>query len=878
MYNKTTISTLIVLTIIGLCTRSLAAQTDSLKKPALTKGERLRTIDVKHVAIDLQFDWQKKQAYGTTSIIFSPLSPTNRITLDAGMLTISSITLSNGNDLKFTYDASNIDDGLAVVLDRQYVNGEDITIRIRYHTNWVNSTDPNNLGGSNGKGIRFFEPTSTEPRRRKQILSAGEAESNRFWFPSYDSPNDLRTTEFNATVDKTLMVISNGVLANMKENSDGTVTFRYIMNTPYANHLTSFVVGEYNDVKQHHGGVVLHNYSYTDEVDATIASVARLPDMVRYFSDLTGISHPYTSYAQVFVQDIPWGLAGAGVSIQTENMVDDKRTHDDFLYLWDALEGESLARQWFGIYLAPRDWSHIWLDKSFARYFSNLYDEYKNGKEEFLLYQHAYDHSVYFFDIGAGIKEPVVNNHYDNADAIATSNYPYYHGASVLHMLRKHMGEDNWRKAVRLYVTSNANKLVTTNDFRKAVEEASEESMEWFFDQWLYRTGHPVFDVTHYYDATKKELTLKVKQTQKPDTSNIYPQVAFFQGKVDIELDNRIERVWLKPEATNTFTFKSAKPPKLVNFDYESTWVKEITFIKSFGELLYQFQNDSDITGRLWAMTALVNLANDGKTIASDKQKIYAAFRNVILSKSYWRLRSLALVQLRGLLAPFGQTAPATLDDATQKALVHLIKNDRSWVRAGAINFLGMTGDAGYTDLYLHALKDSSDRVINAAAIALGKSKSPQAYNALANLVSKPSWKNQSLISALNGLKELGDPRGFDIALNALSDVNLERWSLPTPIWDFRIAAAETIVALGRADTAYPMMFIRFKKSMEENDINVIFNNVLLITTLGDPRGTEVFDLLKVKFKDDENAMAAVHQYESQFSEAVKKQTGRGAK
>ena len=56
---------------------------------------------------------------------------------------------------------------------------------------------------------------------------------------------------------------------------------------------------------------------------------------------------------------------------------------------------------------------------------------------------------------------------------------------------------------------------------------------------------------------------------------------------------------------------------------------------------------------------------------------------------------------------------------------------------------------------------------------------------------------------------------------------------------------------------------------MEENDLNVIFN-VLLITTLADPRGQEVFELLKAKFKTDDNTMLAVNQYETQFNDVIK--------
>ena len=155
----------------------------------------------------------------------------------------------------------------------------------------------------------------------------------------------------------------------------------------------------------------------------------------------------------------------------------------------------------------------------------------------------------------------------------------------------------------------------------------------------------------------------------------------------------------------------------------------------------------------------------------------------------------------------------------------------------------------------------------------MGKTKSPKAFDALAKLANKPSMRSQSLLAAFSGLKELGDPRGFDIAYKALSNASLPRWRLSSipPSWDFRDAAADLIASLGKSGAAFPMIFERFKKSMSENDINGIFTNTMLITMVADPRGQEAFEMLKTKFKDDANAIVAVNQYETQFKETVRK-------
>jgi aminopeptidase N len=869
---------LFILIIIQLITSApystaSAQQTDSVKKLPPIRWIRSRKIDVKHIAIDLRFDWQKKQAYGATAITLSPLNPTGKVTLDAGLLTINSIKLANGTPLKFNYDGGDRNDGLEINLDRTYQSNEDITIKIDYHTNWTSPSDPNSLGGTNGKGLRFFGPTSTEPIRRQMIWTYGEPEGNQYWFPCFDAPNDFRTTEFTATVDKKFTVLSNGILAQTKDNSDGTRTFRFKADIPYPNHLTSFIVGEYVDIKQEYNGIPLHNYAFPDEVEATKASVAQLPEMIKYFSEVTGLKYPYPSYSQAFVQDLGWGIGNNSLSTQTENMVDDDRTHADFLYLWDDLEGESLAQQWFGNIITPHDWSENWLSKSFGRYFSELYDEHKNGHDEFHLYSRNWDRAFAYLPAwNSGYKRPMVTNHYDAIATLLTDSYSGFHGAEVLHMLRKYLGDETWWKAIKLYVKANAFKSVTTEDFRKAVEEASGEPMDWFFDQWVYKMGHPIFVITKNYDASKKVLTLTAKQKQKIDKNEPYPQVEFFQGKIEIEVDGRIETVWIQPKEENVFTFTSAQVPKLVNFDYEDTWVKEITFEKPFNELLYQFENDKDILGRRWAGTELVKLAKNEKCSALDKEKVYAAFRNVIASNCYWRFKwAFAIPQLQGMLIPTGTTKPVKLDDATVSALLGVIKSDKAWVRSSTISFLGLTRDPKYASVYINALNDPSDRVIGSAAVALARSKSPKAFATLSKLVSKPSWKNQSLLSVLFAFQQLEDPRGYEIAYKALGDLTSPHWVLAVPTWDYRIIAAQVIKSLGKSSQAYPLLSTGFKKAMDENDIHGIFYNTLLITELADPRGQEVFDALKTKFKDDANAMVAVNQYESQFQEAIKK-------
>ncbi|HMJ08766.1 MAG TPA: M1 family metallopeptidase, partial [Pyrinomonadaceae bacterium] len=597
---------------------------------------RSRKIDVKHIAIDLRFDWDKEQALGTSTLTVAPFADSDRISLDAAAMTVNSVKLANGTDLKFNMDPKADNDNLEIMLDRVYKGGEDVTVKVDYATNYVNTADTDTAIGSFGRGLRFIKPSPEQPNKPRQIWSQGESEFNRYWFPSYDSPNDFRTTELTATVAKPFTVVSNGKLMSVKENADGTRTFDWKMDQPYSNYLTSIVVAEYKEVVQDFEGTPVIAYGYPNETKEVAATVKNLPATIKFFSDITGVRYPYPKYSQAFVEDFGGGMENISATTQIEEMIHDERELLDTDS--ESLQSHELAHQWFGDYVTCREWGQIWLNESFATYMQAMWDEKLKGHDEFLYSDIRSNHNTVLGSWAQGQRRPIVTKYYANKDAMF-DNYAYPGGGSVLHMLRKHLGDKLFYASLKNYLTTNAHQPVSTEDLRIAVEETSGQSMDWFFDEWLYKMGHPIFDITQSYDEGSKKLTLNVKQTQKIDATNDFPQTEFFQSYVDVEVDNRVERVWLKPQAENVFTFDSPAKPKLVNFDYESTLLKEMKFEKSTDDLIYQAANDKDVLGRRWALDALQKSAAN----ADEKTKVVAALINSAEKDPFWRIRRGAL-------------------------------------------------------------------------------------------------------------------------------------------------------------------------------------------------------------------------------------------
>ncbi len=849
------------------CTILLSAVLVSCeKKEAPLKGKGPKnTVDIKHQLIDLTFNWELQQACGFTEITLVNLSGSDTLYLDATILAIENVALVNGTDLQFAYEDEKV---LKVSLDQTDASQEAVTLKIAYCTQWVNQSDPQNIWGSFGKGIRFFEPSATEKERRKQLWAVSEPSLGSYWFPGSNAPNDLRTTELKARVEQPLMALGNGTLQRKTDHEDGTTTFHWKTEIAHPPHLTSLVVGEYKVYEQAYKQVQLHNYGYPDEYIGTKESVVRLPDMMRFFSEITGQTYPFGRYSQIFVQDFGGWKPGLGSSLITENMIDDKTTHEDFLYGWDLTEGEALAYQWFGAYLQPVGWNDVWLSKGFSRYFAGLYNQYKNGNTEFLTYQLSPDLSTYLGDWKAGLETIVVPESIENMEAFVNGNAPYAKGARVLHMLRKELGEAQWSKLIQNYVSRYGGKLVTTADFVELVNEIHGEPMDWFFGQWVYGVGHPIFKVRQNYDGEKKELRLSIVQTQQVDSIVQGKKIPFFKGHMAIEIDGVLKAVKLEAKKEQTFTFAADALPEVVNFDFEDAWIKEASFEKSLEERLREVQKSTDALHRLEMIRALGPIATDTATGQQQVSEIAASLRKSALDEPYWRMRLMAISQLTQLLSAKGGKDGIPLDADTEAVVLSLVEKEQSWLKAWVINLLGLTRSKKYVPLYLDGLKDYSDRVVFMSAIALGKSGDPRAFEALTHLPNKPSWKNQSLISALYGLKELEDERAYELAINSLTDSDNPHWNLGTPIWDHRLAATHTLVAIGMAEKGYPLVFEQFTDAMAQGHINDIFYNTQLVSILGVKEGKIVFETLRQKFGKEPATLAAIKTLEDRFNAA----------
>jgi aminopeptidase N len=362
--------------------------------------------------------------------------------------------------------------------------------------------------------------------------------------------------------------------------------------------------------------------------------------------------------------------------------------------------------------------------------------------------------------------------------------------------------------------------------------------------------GHPVFRVTQAYDPSTKALKLTVEQQQKVDPDSQFPQVTLFQTPVDIEIatasETRIERVRIEPKQEQTFTLKADSKPLLVNFDYNGTLIKEIDFKKSKEELVYQVANDQDPLGRLWALNQLPPQIMSETSAEGDKQQVIGALADALTHDKFWGIRFEAAAILSNVKG-----------DTARKALLDATKDQNAKVRARAITSLSASKDASLSTVYQQFLNDPSYGVIRAAALALGQTKSPTAYDALVKLLESPSWRNNIRASGLSGLAALGDKRALEMAFRYAGTGNYPQ---------VRGAALRLLATVGKDDPrAFPLISEMLKQSVNRLDFALLTGSAEALVSLGDSRGLTVFEEISKQEGNPPQLQTMLTQYQERL-------------
>ena len=153
------------------------------------------------------------------------------------------------------------------------------------------------------------------------------------------------------------------------------------------------------------------------------------------------------------------------------------------------------------------------------------------------------------------------------------NNYPK--GGWVLHMLRGLLGDEAFFAGIRTYYQRHLHSAVLTEDFQAVMEEVSHTDLDWFFTQWLYRPGYPVFQVEERWLPGEVGGTAEVvvRQVQKASWPRFRVPLELCWG----EGHDRVCRSVVSGSGEDVFRFRmDARPEGGVALDPDGWVLKDV--------------------------------------------------------------------------------------------------------------------------------------------------------------------------------------------------------------------------------------------------------------------------------------------------------------
>ncbi|RXP61873.1 M1 family peptidase [Lutibacter sp. HS1-25] len=664
------------------------------------RGENEKINSLVHTKLKVAFDFNKSQLNGEAWITLTPyFYDTNTVVLDAKSFDIHEVKM-NSKNVGYTYK----DNKLTVELGKTYKKTEAYTVYIKYTAKPEEIKQKGSAAIQDAKGLYFIDPLETDPDKPTQIWTQGETESNSCWFPTIDSPNQKTTQEIYMTVPDKFVTLSNGLLISQTKNADGSRTDYWKMDKKHAPYLVFMGVGEFSVVKDTWKNLAVEYFVEPDYKDVAMDIFGNTPEMMTFFSNLTGIPYPWDKYSQIVVRDYISGamenttavVHGEGAQQKKGQLID---SND-----WEETIAHELFHHWFGDLVTTESWSNLTVNESFATYSVYLWFQYKYGQDR--ANAHMYDDIQVYLQSSSEDKD-LVRFYYEDKEHMFDP-VSYHKGSAILNMLRDYLGDEAFFEGLNTYLTTHKYGTAEAHDVRLAFEKVSGKDLNWFFNQWYFGNGHIKLNVSYDYNTINKTVTVNLNQQGKVFSFPI--SIDIYEGKTKKRHD-----VWVD-KTQNSFKFSYETQPSLINVDAKHILLAEINDTKSLDNYIFQFNNATHYLDRKLALEEIVKHQQTNKEA---QNAVVKAFKD-----PYFEIRVFALENV-DLFQKY------TKKDIIEK-IEYLSQNDsNTLVKAAAISVLGKLIDPIYKPIFTRGLNSESNAITGNSLVAMYQIDKPAALKAL---------------------------------------------------------------------------------------------------------------------------------------------------
>ena len=335
---------------------------------------------------------------------------------------------------------------------------------------------------------------------KKEIISTQfESHFAREAFPSVDEPEAKATFDLALKFDQAEGELA---LSNMPEidveNRKATGVWKFETTPRMSSYLLAFAAGDMQGItaKTKNGtlvGVYATKAHPASNLEFALDIAVRC---IEFYEEYYGVKYPIPQSLHVALPDFSagamenWGL----VTYREIYLLVDENSTALSRQTVALVVAHELAHQWFGNLVTMKWWDDLWLNESFANmmeYVSvdaiepswKIFEDFQTSGAPYALKRDATD----------GVQSVHVEvKHPDEINTLFDGAIVYAKGSRLMHMLRRWLGDDAFRKGLGVYFEKHQYGNTIGRDLWDALSQASGRDVAAFMDAWLEQPGYPV--------------------------------------------------------------------------------------------------------------------------------------------------------------------------------------------------------------------------------------------------------------------------------------------------------------------------------------------------------------------------------------------------
>ena len=381
------------------------------------------------------------------------------------------------------------------------------------------------------------------------------------------------------------------------------------------------------------------------DIDKCNHAMLSLKNSMRWDEEVYGREYDLDIFMIVAVDDFNMGaMENKGLNVfNTSCVLASPQTTTDFSFQRvEAVVAHEYFHNWSGNRVTCRDWFQLSLKEGFTVYRDSEFSADMGSRTVKRVEDVSFLQTVQFAEDGGPMAHSVRPDSYMEISNFYTVTI-YEKGAEVVRMIALLLGPEKFRAGSDLYFERHDGQAVTTEDFVKAMEDASGIDLGQFRN-WYYQAGTPVVSIQSEFDADTKRYTLHVSQScpDTPGQSNKKPLTVPLRlgllgsdGKdlplrllADDASTSKTDRVLSVTQEEQQFVFEGLESEPIPSLLRGFSAPVRLQYDYSRAELLFLMVNDSDGFNR-WNASQLLTIG-----LIDELQSDLAAGRDLALPQS----------------------------------------------------------------------------------------------------------------------------------------------------------------------------------------------------------------------------------------------------